>query len=149
MISPCLGPPIDERAFVIQKWLQGEAGLREGALPAIPTDEVITWIEQDKDTRAGYAAKFLPAKFETVKEFLTRYGDQEQVCRQLAINFNNEAWSGSAITHYVEKKEKFEKLKEKESDKNVLSWLNYYIKSIKGDIERSQEIEERELAILK
>ncbi|RNJ75642.1 MAG: hypothetical protein EB828_04580 [Nitrosopumilus sp. D6] len=149
IISPCLGPPIDERAFAIQKWLQGEARLREGVLPVIPTDEVITWIEQDKDTRAGYAAKFLPAKFETVREFLTRYGDQEQVHRQLAINFNNEAWSGSAITHYVEKKKKFEKLKEKESDKNVLSWLDYYIKSIKGDIERSQEIEERELAILK
>lgn len=149
VISLYVGPPTDERAFVIQKWLQGEAGLREGALPAIPTDIIITWIEQDKDTRAGYAAKFLPAKFEIVREFLTRYGDQEQVRRQLAINFNNEGWSGSAITHYDEKRKKFEKLKEKESDKNVLSWLDYYIKSIKGDIERSQEMEERELAILK
>ena len=56
---------------------------------------------------------FFHPNLKKIREFLVKYGDQEEVKRRLAINFNTEGWRGSAITHYEKKKKKFEELKEK------------------------------------
>ncbi|MCH7560220.1 MAG: hypothetical protein IIC67_02435 [Thaumarchaeota archaeon] len=144
-VSQYLGPPIDSRAFSIRQWMRG--GLfdsKGGILTAIPMSEITSWIDQDKKTRASYIASFFPPVFERVRDFLIRYGDQKEVRRHLLINFSNESWMGSAITHYEKKKKEVEKLKEKETNVNVLSWLNYYIESLDYDIKRSKESEERE-----
>lgn len=158
IISKCMGPPMDKRAYRIQKWMQGgnsfdrnelsDIDTRTNILSSIPVSEITAWIEKDSNVRAGYMAKFLPTEFPMIREFLAKYPDQKDVWRQIAVNFDNEGWSGPATIHYEEKKKRFERLRDDEEDKNVREWLNYYIKFIEGDIRRSREMEERELQIL-
>lgn len=144
--SQYVGPPIDSRAYNVQQWLKKELFSSDiGALPTIPMSEIIAWTDEDEKSRAGYIASFLPPEFEKIREFLVKYGDQEEVKRRLAMNFDTEGWRGSAITHYEKKKKKFEELEEKETNVNVKSWLNFYIRLLDRDIERSIEREEREL----
>ena len=142
--SQYVGPPIDSRAYNVQQWLRKELFSSDiGTLPTILMAEIIAWTDEDEKSRAGYIASFLPPEFEKIREFLVKYGDQEEVKRRLAINFNTEGWRGSAITHYEKKKKKFEELREKETNANVRSWLDFYIRSLDRDIERSREREER------
>ena len=142
--SHYVGPPIDSRAYNVQQWLRKELFSSDiGTLPTISMAEIIAWTDEDEKSRAGYIASFLPPEFEKIREFLVKYGDQEEVKRRLAINFNTEGWRGSAITHYEKKKKKFEELKEKETNANVRSWLDFYIRSLDCDIKRSREREER------
>lgn len=144
--SQYVGPPIDSRAYNVQQWLRKELFSSDrGTLPTIPMSEIIAWIDEDEKSRAGYIASFLPPEFEKIREFLVKYGDQEEVKRRLAINFDTEGWMGSAITHYEKKKKKFEELEEKETNANIKSWLNFYIRLLDRDIKRSIEREEREL----
>ena len=144
--SQYVGPPIDSRAYNVQQWLRKELFSSDrGTLPTIPMSEIIAWIDDDEKSRAGYIASFLPPEFEKIREFLVKYGDQEEVKRRLAINFDTEGWMGSAITHYEKKKKKFEELEEKETNANVRSWLNFYIGLLDSDIKHSIEQEEREL----
>jgi len=145
IVSRYLGPPMDSRAFSIRKWVRGGLFDSKGGLsPAIPMSEIYSWIDEDEKTRASYIAGFFPPSFEKVRDFLVRYGDQKEVQRHLLINFGNEMWMGSAVTHYEKKKREVEKLKEKETNANVLSWLDCYIESLDHYIQRSKEREERE-----
>ncbi len=144
-VSQYLGPPIDSRAFSIQQWVRGNwFDSKRGMLDAIPMSEIYRWIDEDKKTRASHIAGFLPPSFEKVRDFLARYGDQEEVRRHMVINFGNEVWMGSAVAHYEKKKKQIEKLVEKETDMNVLLWLKDYIESLDSAIQRSKEHEERD-----
>ena len=136
--SRYVGPPIDSRAYSIRQWL------RSGAMDIIPMSDIIAWINEDEKSRLSYVASFLPPEFEKIREFLTIYGGYREVQRYLSMNFDTESWTGSETTHYEKKKKWFEELKEKETDANVLSWLNYYIESLDYHIKRSMDHEERE-----
>lgn len=143
VVCQYLGPSLDQRIFRIHELLRKALCDNETLTVALKS-EIYLWIDKDKTVRAKYVAKFLPPSFELVRDFLIRYGDQDGVKRFLMINFNTEGWSGSAITHYEEKKIQFEKLKENETDLKVLSWLDYYIDLINKDIEDARVHEERE-----
>ena len=136
--SRYVGPPIDSRAHGIREWL------RKGIMTIIPMSDIIAWINEDEKSRLSYVASFLPPKFEEIREFLVKYGDQEEVKRNSCMSFNIESWTGSETVHYEKKKKRFEELRKKETDVNVLSWLDYYIRSLDHDIKRSKEYEERE-----
>ena len=139
IISGHMGPPLDKKAYKIRKWL------RTGVLSLIPMRFVFAWIDKGKNDaqRLLAIAQSLPPSFESVREFLTRYGDQQEVQRHLSINFSNEIIIDSSIGYYTAKKQQFEDMRASESDPNVCAWLDYYIRWLSRDIEREKKSEER------
>ena len=139
IISGHMGPPLDKKAYKIRNWL------RTGVFSLIPMRFVFAWIDKGKNgaQRLIAIAQSLPPSFESVREFLTRYGSQQEVQRHLSMNFSNETIIDSSIGHYTAKKQQFEDMRASESDPNVCAWLDYYIRWLSGDIEREKKSEER------
>ena len=137
IVSEHMGPPIDSRAYGIRQWLSG------GTLAIVPMSDVLDWIDKDEESRIQLVARYLSPQFENVREFLVMYGDRQEVKRFLSMNFDTESWFGSEVAHYTEKKQQFEDIRRKETDTNVLSWLDYYIDSLDDSIKRAKGFEER------
>ena len=143
--SKYLGPPIDSRAFAIRNLIRGGMFKAKKAIEDnIPLEHILLWIEGDKEERASYIASCLPPDYSIVREFLTRYGDDDKVRRSLAANFSTESFSGNASEYYTKKLEQFKDYLKTETDSKAKSWLEFYIEVIKEDIKRSEDREERE-----
>jgi hypothetical protein len=154
--APLLGPPIDWRANTIKDWLQGGAfsfggrANQEAILNSVPRQNLWDWVDKDIEGRAWYLASFVP-KFtadlkipEVSRELLIRYGDRDDVQRNLIANFSSEGWAGPESEHYRTKKEALERLLEAESDPRVREWLNLYAGRLRRSIEQARTEEERE-----
>lgn len=144
VLSRHIGPPADGRAYVLQKWLAGQAFNRKGgALSHIPMSEINGWVAADDGVRAAHMASFLPDNFEHIREFLSRYGDRPDVQRALCINFGNEGWSGSGVKHHQEKRKRVQGWMEG-ADRGTRSWLEFYARHLDEQIRRFSSTEERE-----
>ena len=62
----------------------------------------------------------------------------------MSLNFDSEIIINSSVTHYVEKKRKFEEIQKQETDANVRSWVKYYIDSLDRSLKRDLAREERD-----
>src|ERR1700730_5378355 len=154
--APLLGPPIDSRAYSIKDWLRGgEPSFggkeTEPILSYIPLQDLWTWVDQDVDRRAWYLASFVPkdlinnpAKPCVAQETLNRYGDRDDVQRNLIANFSSEGWTGPESEHYRSKKEKLENLLEAEVEPRVREWLHLYVGYLRKSVEQARMEEERE-----
>lgn len=153
-ITKYLGPPIDTRAFHITRWLRGgffKNNRNQGTLSIFPLKEIWKWIDEDVEDRAWYLASFVPnALFrrdgETclAREVLMRYGDREDVRRELMANFSTEGWVGKASSYHQEKKQHFLDLKEMEDNDNVKRWIDEYVSSLDQEIKQEKFWEERD-----
>ena len=144
-IAQRLGPPLDSRAFHLKTWL------REGGLTAMRPEDVWRWVDGDVDKRAWYAATFVPpnltrseANVSWARELLIRYGEREDVRRNLHANLGTEAWSGPASAHYEGKRRSLETLKDGETNRHIRRWLDEEIQSLQHRVEREKIFEERE-----
>lgn len=151
-ITKYLGPPIDSRAFHIRQWLRGNELFKEeeGALVLIPPEDIWKWVEGDVEKRAWYVATFAPnelfrkeGKICLGREVLVRYGEREDVRRNLRANFSTEGWSGPESIHYQEKKQKLLDFKKEEENERVKLWIDEYVSSLDKYIERAKIEEER------
>lgn len=139
-----LGPPIDSRAFQIRHWL------RDGALRLIPAAPIWAWVEGNVDKRAWYLANLVPPIFPgderspSARELLVRYGDREDVRRNLMANFSSEMWWGPESGHHREKLATLKGWKQGETNPNVIRWLDEYAALVESRIERARIEEERE-----
>lgn len=153
-ITKYLGPPIDARAFGIKHWLRGEDFFEpgaEGALNLVPAEAIWRWVDEDVEQRGWYIASMVPptlsAEEERVclaREVLVRYGDWEDVRRNLMLNFMTEGWVGSRSLHLQTKRDRLLQYREGESDPNVRLWIDEYVLSLNKDIEAARVEEERE-----
>lgn len=152
-IAEYLGPPIDSRAYSITQWLRGQ-GLgdeeREGALSLIPMEAVWQWADEDVESRAWYLASFIAKKLFReegkvcwAREVLVRYGDREDVSRNLVSNFSTEGWTGPESLHVQNKKQKLLDFREGEDNENVRRWIDEYVSYLEQRIEQVRIIEER------
>jgi hypothetical protein len=149
-----LGPPIDSRAFHINNWLRGDDLFEEGAegmLAIIPLESIWEWVNDDTETRAWYLASFVPktlhreqGKVCLAREVLIRYGDRDDVRRNLMANFSTEGWSGPESLHHQNKKQKLLEFQKGEENANVKRWLDEYIEALEHSIERAKMREERD-----
>ncbi len=153
IVAKYLGPPIDSRAFHIRSWLRGSkhspAGV-SGALAFFPLEKIWEWVDANIDKRAWYIASFVPKRLfkqkgETcwAREVLARYGDREDVRKEMGANFYTEGWSGPASLHYQQKKEQLLAFKKGEDNENVKRWLDEMIESLDKQIEHEKIQEER------
>lgn len=153
ILTKYVGPPIDSRAFHIKEWLRGSehspAGV-SGALAFFPPEKVWEWVDTNIDKRAWYIAYFVPktlfrqeGKICWAREVLARYGDREDVCKEMGSNFYTEGWSGPASLHYQQKKEQLIAFKEGEDNEKVKRWIDEMVDSLDKQIEHEKIQEER------
>jgi len=148
-----LGPPIDSRAFHIRQWLRGNEFFKEkqGALTLISPEDIWKWVDEDAEKRAWSVATFVPKalfreeeKICLAREVLVRYGEREDVRRNLIANFSTEGWSGPESLHYEKKKQHLLDFKKGEDNENVKRWIDEYVTSLDRHIERAKIEEERD-----
>jgi hypothetical protein len=153
-ITKCIGPPIDSRAYHITHWLRGDrfdTQGEKGALPLIPLDEILAWVDANVEKRAWYLASFVPKQLflrEGVvclaREVLVRYGNREDVRRNLMANFSSEGWSGPQSVHLETKKRDLLEFRKDETNANVRRWIDEYVAVLEKRIEGAKGEEERE-----
>ena len=158
--APLLGPPIDARAYSIKDWLAGaehhwqsdeNAEKITSILHAIPPEDLWAWVDVDPERRAWYLASFVPKdlllypeRTSLVREILIRYGDREDVQRNLMANFSSEGWMGPESAHYRSKIGRLKQALASEPEPSVREWLLRYIRALEHSVERAKMEEERE-----
>ncbi len=152
-ITETLGPPIDSRAFSVRQWLRGEDLFEpgvSGVLELIPPVTIWRWVDEDVEQRGWYIASLVPpslfreeGRVCLAREVLVRYGDREEVRRNLMANFSTEGWTGHRSLHLQKKKYKLLKFKEEETNHNVRRWIDEYVAMLDEDIESARIEEER------
>lgn len=111
------------------------------------------WIDENKQVRAPYLAKLIPAKLldlennPLTKSFLVKYADQEKVRKNFSSNFYNsrDVIIGSWINRFKSEKQFLEVYKSKETNKNIRDWISdYFSNYLDKEIRWSEQEEERE-----
>ena len=150
---------LEERDFFLENWLkEGDSKKpfsttdERGALTFIPREKIWEWVDGDVENRAWYFAYRLVSKTLSAEEwqnslvraFLVRYGDREDVRRNLSANYSTESWMGDRSLHLDQKREKLLRIKDDEDSANVKQWLDEFIEELETDIEHARINEERE-----
>lgn len=154
LITKYLGPPIDERAWYLKKWLRGEndpVGIQvHGGLALIPLEEIWQWVDEDIEQRAWYLASFVPktlfqqeGQLSLAREVLCHYGQREDVREAFAANFFTEAWMGPESVHLSAVKQKLLAFAKDEDNENVKNWISEYLTDIEMRIGQAKVREER------
>ena len=106
-------------------------------------------VDEDADQRGWYLATMVPPNLFReegreclAREVLVRYGDREEVRRNLMANFSTEGWTGHRSLHLQEKNELLE-FKEEEVNHNVRRWIDEYVAVLEEDSESAKISEER------
>jgi len=107
-------------------------------------------VDADVENRAWYLASFVPKvlsrkgdKVCWARRVLIRYGEREDVRRNLRANFSTEGWTGPESLHFQDKKQKLLDFKENEENENVKRWIDEYVSQLEGRIEQARIEEER------
>jgi len=152
-IKEYLTPPIHARAYFITEWLRGGHFHRQkvGMLSVIPANKIWEWVDEDIEKRAWYLATFVPkelsreeAKICWAREILIRYGDRDDVRRNLMANFSSEGWTGPQSLHYQNKKQWLLDFRKDEDNENVKRWIDEYVTRIDKEIDQAKIEEERD-----
>ena len=144
------------RTALLEQWLQGGRGSRrkesKGALTLIPPEKIWEWVDKDVENRAWYLAyRFIPKTLSVeewptslVRAFVVRYGEREDVRRNLRANYSTEVWHGPRSLHCENKQQQLLRLKEREDNENVKRWIDEFVEELEEDIEYAKIGEERE-----
>ena len=141
------------RTVSLEHWL-GEGSLEEGtgSLTLIPQEKIWEWVDKDVENRAWYLAyRFIPKTLSVeewptslVRAFVVRYGEREDVRRNLRANYSTEVWRGPLSLHYEDKQQKLLRLKVEENNENVKRWIDEFVEELERRIEHAKINEERE-----
>ena len=152
--SSMLGPPIDGRAFLIGRWLEGSEMFGSGGshiLQEVPQNLIWTWAEERPESRVVRLAEFVPRVMSgpqdtpcLARELLLRYGQDPKVRSALRANFSTEGWTGSESQHLAAKRSWLLALRSEETSANVLTWIDEYIVEIEQRRDYVRQVEERE-----
>ena len=153
-IAKLLGPPIDLRAHHLGRWLRGKDLFREeevGSLSLVPPHVVWEWVDKDVEERAWYLATMVPKSlFHSedrmcwARQVLVRYGEREEVRRNLSANLSTEGWLGPESVYLREKRQQLLKFRENEENSNVRLWIDEYVAELDQRIRGAEITEERE-----
>ena len=153
LASSLLGPPIDGRAFLIGQWLRGSEMFGSGGshiLEEVPQHMLWNWAEENPDVRPLRLAEFVPMAMCGPKddpclarELLLRYGHDPRVRSGLRANFSTEGWSGAMSQHLLHKRSWLLGLRSRETNSNVLTWIDEYVAEIEQSVEYFRQEEER------
>ena len=143
------------RKFALEQWLrEGSSWGREeskAALLHIPHELMWDWIDEDTENRAWYFADKLVPKTHSVKEwraslvreFLVRYGSQEEVRHSLMSNYLSGVSFGPASSHLKAKKEKLLQIRDIDGNENVTHWVDEFVAGLEAQTGWERLREER------
>ncbi len=143
------------KKFALEQWLrEGSSWGREETKPAllrIPHELIWDWIGEDTENRAWYFAERVVPKTYSVKkwkaslvrEFLVRYGSQEEIKHSLMSNYLSGVSFGPASSHLQAKKEKLLQIRDIEDDDNVNRWIDEFVAGLEAQSGRERMREER------
>ncbi len=143
------------RTISLGNWLkEGDLSEEEkevGAITLIPPQNIWEWVDKDVENRAWYLAyEFAPKTLSIgewhdslTRDFIARYGDREDVRRNLISNYFTESFSGLPSLHYEERLQKLQTIKKADDNENVVRWINEFIDTLAESVERAKIEEER------
>jgi hypothetical protein len=155
LTSNYLLDPGSVKSYDIKEWLRGRRFfLSERDVPGatlLPIQKIWEWIDKDVENRAWLVATFVPKdltvdkkKLSIARELLKKYGERDDVQRNLWANYNTEGIQGPRSVHYRLKRDELEKILKEENDKNVKAWLRAYISELNERIRIADIEEERD-----
>jgi hypothetical protein len=146
-------PARTTNGYHVAQWLRGyraAAGVGMPNIIGLITPNLLwTWVEGNLEERAWYLATLVPATLgpaggtSLARELLVRYGDRDDVRRNLIANFQTEGWMGNMSDHYAKKRANLLGILEHETNRNVQLWLEDFSDSLQKSLEWSQGVEER------
>jgi len=138
----------------ILNWLKGELGGFEekeprGAIADLPFQEIIEWIDENPESRAGLIAHAAPRTLDDInggeltRELLRKYGQFDGVRSGIRANFHSGGWSGPTSVYLKRKREKFRRWLAAGFDYEITQWIESEIEYLDRNIEREEINEER------
>jgi len=135
-------------------WLKGglatfdEAGPR-GTIVDLPLPEILDWIEENPESRAGLIAQACPRTLDDInggkltRELLQKYSQYEGVQNGISCNFHSGGWSGPTSAYLKRKRDKFRRWLGAGFEIEVTQWIETEIEYLDQNIEREETQEER------
>jgi hypothetical protein len=142
--------------FGIQHWL-ADGGHRlhgddaAGPIQAVPHGTLFAWVEQNVEDHGYWLIGALPKTMDRspsgrlTREFLARYGANEEFSVELRHRFLSRAWCGQANDHYRALRTQAHEWLVGESNRLVIRWIEDYVDSLSAYIERAEIDEERRM----
>ncbi len=148
LMTKYIALPFDKRGYAIINWMRGNLfAPSNNFLDKVDFQKILDWIDNNPHKLAPYIIEHVPPilTFDSLaRKLLVKYGTEKSVKISLVANFSTEGFSGSASTHFQEKKEKLLVYKEHDDNENVKNWIDFYVKCLDEDINREKLQEERE-----
>lgn len=152
IIKDHLSPPIDEKTYNLKNWLMGKRVDDDESAPIdlIPKERIFEWVNENTEDRAWFLASLVPKDFtpeswsdSLAREVLVKYGDREDVRRNIDSNYFTEAFWGSESKHFEKKREQLSSLRQSENDDKVITWIDEMLQELDRTIEEAKSREER------
>ncbi len=135
-------------------WLKGGVGGFEeretrGVIRDLPLQEILEWINENPESRAGLIAHAVPRTLDDVnggeltRELLRKYGQLPGVQSGISANFHSGGWSGPTSAYLKRKREKFRRWLAAGFDYEITQWIESEIEYLDRNIEREEIDEER------
>lgn len=138
----------------ILNWLKGGIGGFEekdlrGPIADLPLQEIIEWVDENPESRAGLIAHAAPRTLDDTnggkltRELLRKYGQFDGVRSGISANFHSGGWSGPTSAYLKRKREKFRRWLAAGYDFEITQWIEEEIEYLDRNIEREEINEER------
>lgn len=138
----------------IFSWLKGglhgfDEMVPRGAIVDLPVSEIIEWIEEDPEPRAGLIAHAAIATLDDeqggrlTRELLCRYGQLKGVQSGISATFHSGGWTGPTSAYLKQKREKLRGWLATGFEIDIVQWIETEIEYLDREIEREEINEER------
>jgi hypothetical protein len=136
-------------------WLKGgmttfDEKEKRSLLSALPTPDILAWIEKDPESRAALIAHAVPATLDDAnggqltRELLIRYSKFEGVQSGISATFHSGGWSGPTSAYLKRKRDKLRRWLASEDDIQTTQWIESEIEYLDKNIEDEEIKEERD-----
>ena len=140
VLSGRIGPPLGRGHLWLTLWLRGDlADEDRGALSAFPLRLITAWVAEDPGARAAHMAGLLPEDIETIRGFLSEYGDRDDVRSGLAENLLRRKTTLPPAEHYRAMRSRYAALHAGERHPVVRAWLGDFLRRLDACIDRAVE----------
>jgi transcriptional regulator with XRE-family HTH domain len=144
----------EQACYGIQHWLS-DGGHRlhdndsPGPIQFVPPTTIFAWVDQNVEDHAYWLIRVLPKTMDAspggrlTREFVARYGANEEYADSLWGSFHSRTWCGPASDHYRSLRNQAHEWLAGERNQTVIHWIEDYIDQLSAYIEQAEIEEER------
>lgn len=145
----------EDSRWAITSWLSGAmtsswGDSAAGPIQHIPSAEIFSWVDLDRDGRSYWLCQALPKTLDTTpagrltRDFVARYCNDESTYRSLRSHFGARSWCGKTSENCRKLRDDAREWLRDEHDRIVINWIEDYIESLGHEIEQAEIEEERD-----